>query len=323
MRAMTSSMTSTALSRPSTMWARSLRLVEPVLGAPADDLDLVVDVGLQRLHQVERAGDAVDEGHRVHGEVRLQRRVLVEVVEDDEPGRVLLELDDEARLAAGRLVVDVADALDGRVCTSSAMRAAVTEMDVWYGISVTTIWSPPRPLALLDLAHRPQADGALAGAVGVDDPLPAHDQRAGGEVGALHELHEVVGGGLGVVDQVDGGVDDLAEVVRRDVGGHADRDALAAVDEQVREPGRQHLGLGVVAGVVVVEVDGVLVDAVEHPHGELAQPRLGVARGGRAEVRARRSCRARRRAGGGGRSPGPCGRGRRRSPPRRGGGTCP
>ena len=33
-----------------------------------------------------------------------------------------------------------------RVCTSSAMRAAVTEMDVWYGISVTTIWSPPRPL---------------------------------------------------------------------------------------------------------------------------------------------------------------------------------
>ena len=61
-----------------------------------------------------------------------------------------------------------------------------------------------------------------------------------GKSGPLHELHEVVGRGLGVVDEVDGGVDDLAEVVRRDVGGHADRDALAAVDEQVREPGRQH-----------------------------------------------------------------------------------
>ena len=93
---------------------------------------------------------------------------------------------------------------------------------------------------LLDLAHRPQADRALAGAVGVDDPLAAHDQRAGGEVGALHELHQVVGRGVGVVDEVDGGVDHLAEVVGRDVGGHADRDALAAVDEQVREPGRQH-----------------------------------------------------------------------------------
>ena len=61
-----------------------LRLLQPELGPAADDLDLVVDVGLQRLHQVERAGDAVDERHRVHREVRLQRRVLVEVVEDDE-----------------------------------------------------------------------------------------------------------------------------------------------------------------------------------------------------------------------------------------------
>ena len=114
MRAMTSSMTSTALSRPSTMWARSCAFCEAELGPAPDDVDLVVDVGLQRLHEVERAGDAVDERDRVHGEVRLQRRVLVEVVEDDEAGRVLLELDDEARLAPGRLVVDVADALDRR-----------------------------------------------------------------------------------------------------------------------------------------------------------------------------------------------------------------
>ena len=82
--AMISSMTSRALSRPSTMWARSCGLREPELRAAADDLDLVVDVGLQRLHEVERAGHAVDQGHRVHREVRLQRGVLVEVVEDDE-----------------------------------------------------------------------------------------------------------------------------------------------------------------------------------------------------------------------------------------------
>ena len=55
------------------------------------------------------------------------------------------------------------------------MRAAVTEMDVWYGSSVTTIWSVAG--ALLDLGHGPDADRALAGAVGVDDPLAAHDQR--------------------------------------------------------------------------------------------------------------------------------------------------
>ena len=43
-----------------------LGLPQPELGPPADDLDLVVDVGLQRLHEVERAGHAVDEGDGVH-----------------------------------------------------------------------------------------------------------------------------------------------------------------------------------------------------------------------------------------------------------------
>ena len=138
---------------------------------------------------------------------------------------------------------------------------------------------------LLDLGHGPQADRALAGAVGVEDPLAAHDQRAGGEVGALDELHEVVGGGVGVVDQVDGGVDDLAQVVGRDVGGHAHGDALAAVDQQVREPrpGARAARLEL-ARVVVVEVDGVLVDAVEHAHRQRCQPALGVAGRGGAEV---------------------------------------
>jgi hypothetical protein len=83
--------------------------------------------------------------------------------------------------------------------------------------------------------------------------------------------------GVGVRDQVQAGVDDLAEVVRRDVGRHADRDAGRAVDEQVREPGGQDDRLGVVAVVVLDLVDGVLVDAGEQLHRERGQARLGVA----------------------------------------------
>jgi hypothetical protein len=37
----------------------------------------------------------------------------------------------------------------------------------------------------------------------------------------------------GVAQQVQAGVDHLVEVVRRDVGGHAHRDAGRAVDQQV------------------------------------------------------------------------------------------
>ena len=128
--------------------------------------------------------------------------------------------------------------------TSSWMRAAIDEQLVWYGSSVTTISVCP-VLALLDRRRGAHLHAAAAGAVGVDDPGPAEDAGAGREVRALDELHQVVGGGVGVVDQVDRGVDHLAEVVRRDVRRHADGDALAAVDEQVREPRRQDAGSSV------------------------------------------------------------------------------
>ena len=83
---------------------------------------------------------------------------------------------------------------------------------------------------------------------------------------------------------------DLAQVVRRDVGGHADRDAAGPVDEQVREPGREHRRLLLAPVVVRREVDRVLVDLAHHLHRQRREPALGVPHGGlpvvarRAEV---------------------------------------
>ena len=71
--------------------------------------------------------------------------------------------------------------------------------------------------------------------------------------------HEVVGRGVRVVDQVDRGVHHLSQVVGGNVGGHAYGDALASVDQQVREPGREDFRFGELARVVVGEVHRVLV----------------------------------------------------------------
>ena len=111
--------------------------------------------------------------------------------------------------------------------------------------------------------------------------LEAVDRPPGREVRALDELAQVVRRQVRVVDHRDRRVDDLAEVVRRDVGRHPDRDPGAAVDEQVRELGRQDRRLLLGAVVVVDEVDGVLVDVGEHLAGDRGQARLGVAHGGR------------------------------------------
>ena len=74
----------------------------------------------------------------------------------------------------------------------------------------------------------------------------------------------------------------LAQVVRRDVGRHADGDAGRSVDQQIRERRRQDRRL--LGGLVVVgrEVDGLLVEIRHHVVGERLEPRLGVAHRRRA-----------------------------------------
>ena len=136
----------------------------------------------------------------------------------------------------------------------------------------------------LDPGRRPGAERTAAGEVGVADAVEADDPAAARQVGAGHELHEVVERAGGVGDEVPGGADDLDEVVRGHVGGHPDGDAAGAVDEQVGERGGHDLRLGLRVVVVGDEVDRVLVEPGHHEQGGRCHPRLGVARGGRTVV---------------------------------------
>ena len=86
---------------------------------------------------------------------------------------------------------------------------------------------------------------------------------------------------FGVGDQGDQRVDDLAEVVRRDVGRHADGDAGGAVDQQVGNARRQHHGLLERLVVVGDEVDGLLVEVGEQFAGDARHADLGVTHGRR------------------------------------------
>jgi len=137
---------------------------------------------------------------------------------------------------------------------------------------------------LLDLDHGAHRDRAPPGPVGLLDAVVSDDQAAGGKVGALdprdESLKQLLIGSLEVVQVPLGAGRHLAQVVRRDLGRHADRDPLRSVDQQVREAAGQDHGLAGAAVVVVTEVDGVLVDVPEHLHGERGEPALGVPVGG-------------------------------------------
>ena len=154
------------------------------------------------------------------------------------------------------------------------------------------------------------------------DAGDAVDDARGREVRAGDVLHQAVDVDLGIVDQRDGGVDHFRQVVRRDVGRHADRDAGRTVDQQVREPRRHHRRLVFLLVVVGLEVDGFLVDVghqlVREPrHARLrcnASPR-------RSRRRPNRSCPARPPAGSAARTAAPCAPACRTPTGRRAGGT--
>ena len=135
---------------------------------------------------------------------------------------------------------------------------------------------------LLDLALGAHDDPAAALVIGVVDAAPAENDAAGREIRPLDVLHQVVHGAVRVVQHADHAVDDLAQIVRRNVGRHADRNARRTVDQQVRKARRHDRRLHERLIEVRVEVDGLLFDVAHHLHRQLGQPRLGIAHCGRA-----------------------------------------
>ena len=109
------------------------------------------------------------------------------------------------------------------------------------------------------------------------DAGAAEDHAAGRKIRPRHDAHQLVQRRVRIGDQRQRGVDDLAGIVRRDVGRHADGDAVAAVDQQVGEARRQDARLLLGLVVVRLEIDRVLVDVVQQQRGGTRQPHFGVA----------------------------------------------
>ena len=107
--------------------------------------------------------------------------------------------------------------------------------------------------------------------------LQADNGSSGGEIGAGDKSHELIQGGIRVVNEVACGIDDLAHVVRRHIRGHAHRDSAGTIDQQVGEARRKHTGLSKLIVVVRDKVDDVFAEVTHHFHRFGTQARFGVA----------------------------------------------
>ena len=215
------------------------RRLQLVPCAPRDDVPAMADVVLEHRLEAQHLRPPVDDGEHQRAECHLQLGVLVEVVEHRVRARVRLQLDDDADLVlAPRLVVEVGDAVDLPIVDQLRDRLHQARLvDLVWQLANDDLLAPR--LRLLEVHLCPHDDPPAAGAVDVGD-VARVDDAARGEVRALDDADEILGRRFRVVDQANDCVADLTEVMRRDVGRHADRDSARPVDEEVGEQRRHH-----------------------------------------------------------------------------------
>ena len=210
----------------------------------------------------------------------MQRRIAEELIQDHVGRRVALQLDDDPHAVAVALVAEVRDALDPlfpHQFGDPFDQGGLVHLIGNLGDDDHLTFLADR----LDARLAAHDDGAASADQRVSGARTAHDLAAGGKVRARYEVEQRFLGRRWIVDQRQAGVDHLTEIMRRNVGGHTDRNAARAVDQEIGDARRQDDGLQLLAVVVLLEVDGVLVDIGQEGAGRPRHPALRVAHGGR------------------------------------------
>ena len=256
------------------------RLAQLELRAPPHNLHAVLDKTPDDLEQAQLARLPVHDGQHDDAEAGLELGVLVEIVEDDFGLLAALQGEHDAHAVAVAFVARLVHALEfflvdeaGHVLDEPGLVHLVGNLGDHNLLVVFA--------GALDGRLGPQLDLPASPGVCLQDPLPPEDKPAGGKIRPLHELQDLRQRRAGVLDHVDGGVDDLPQIVRRNIGRHAHRDARRPVHQQVGHARGKDLGLLLALVVIGAKIDGPLIDVLQQRGRNTRKARLGVPHGGR------------------------------------------
>ena len=259
-------------------------------GAACHHLAAVRQEDGQQVFQVTQTRLAIDQRHHVHAESVLQLGLFVEVVQHHFGHRTTLQLNHQAHAGFVRLVLDVADVFNllfvdqlGHALLQRLFVHLVGQFVDDDGLALAAV-------DVFKVALGTHDHTATACAVALFHAADAVNNAGGGEIRRWHDIHQVVDGRVGVAQQVQTGIHHFIEVVRRNVGRHADRNTSRAIDQQIGKFGRHDQRFFFAAVVVGAEIDGFLVQVVQQFVGDFGQADFGVTHGGgvvavdRAEV---------------------------------------
>ena len=93
-------------------------------------------------------------------------------------------------------------------------------------------------------------------------------------------LHQRFNGDFGIGNLRNHTINDFAQIVRRNVGCHANGDSACAVYQNVWKTRGQHAGFGFGAIIIRLKIDCFLINILKQRHRRFCQARLSVTHGG-------------------------------------------
>ena len=251
------------------------RLAQQVIRAAADHIDAMIDETPENVRQAQLARLPVHDGQHDHAEVDLELGVLVEIVEDHLGLLAALQLEDDAHAVAIAFVANLGNAFQPLLVHQAGGRFDQARL-----VHLVRNFGDDNCLAVLaelfDGGLGAQLERAPALGEVIQDALASENESAGGEIRTLHQVDDFAQMRFGFLHQKNRGVDDFGDIVRRDIGCHADRDAGRSVDQQIRNAGGQNFGLHAPLVEIGPEIDGLFVQVFQQRRIDAREPRLGV-----------------------------------------------
>ena len=220
-----------------------LCLAQLVAGTSGNNVLLVLQIVFQNLLEVQDTRLAVNQ--RQHNDTKgaLQSGMLVQTVQNNVRNSITLQLNNNlhAVFKAGE-VVNLGNAFDYAVLSQVS--------NILNQVSfVNLIWDFGNNDMVLALVGRHNfslgADfyNATAGVISTGNTFLAQNAGTGREVRAFDSRHQLWNFHIRVINQHNKAVNNLAQIVRRNVGSHTYSDTGTAVNQQSRDLRRKYAGL--------------------------------------------------------------------------------
>ena len=241
------------------------RVFQIELSAACDNAFLMLDVALQNFLKRKYLRLAVFQREHIYGARILKLAVFVKLIEDYLKICVAAALYNNAHAVTTGFVTDTRDTFDSlvahQICNGLNEHCLVD--------LIRYLRNDDPVLVFLDIRLCANHNASAARLIRLTYAAETVYRCGGRKIGALYILHKLRGVSLGIIHKVDSAVNDLREVMRRDIRRHTDRNTHGSVYKKVGETGGQNGRLSAPVVEVRHELHNFFFDIPHHFGGYL------------------------------------------------------